>query len=170
MSANRNQVGFHVQALLMFVAVLLASASVDTIRASCSIRPLPLAGLVKGDGDLSLRLGDGGRDWPLGPISILKSGKPVCSVSPDVSIIQSPLMLSNSGYLYVSTYSGGSSPLFIISSKDCSVKWTGSGDFAHPRFSTTSISFDVIGADERPLKKRAIVPLDDACLPILHQR
>jgi hypothetical protein len=149
-----------------------AASAPDNAPAGCAFHSLFVSGRISTGGPLSLILGDGVHDWGEGPITILNAGQKRCTVSPDVSLVGKQILLTDNGYLFVDTYSGSSLDLYMIDTKDCSIRWTSNSnidnkrfDLFDPRFSKAAISFGLVGADEHPLKKRLTVPFGPDCVP-----
>ncbi|WP_419730165.1 hypothetical protein [Lichenicola sp.] len=72
------------------------------------------------------------RAWQ-GPIRITSPGKPACTVSDDVSIIEKPLSLVAGHLLYVTTYSGNENRVYVVKADDCSLAWTSARFVGRPR-------------------------------------
>ena len=133
---------------------------------------LPIAGHISTGGPLSFVLGDGGSDFAEGPISIYRNGVKQCVVSPDVAIVDKYFVLTNTGFVFVGAYSGSSSALYMVNTSTCSIKWSSDKnispktyDTVDPKFGKNAISFGLVGADEKLLKKRLIVPIGADCVP-----
>ena len=84
------------------------------------------------------------RAWQ-GPIRITQAGKTGCTVSDDVAIVEKPLKLMADHLLYVTTYSGSESKLYVVDAKDCSVRWTSSSFIGRPSIGSTALTLP--GAD-----------------------
>lgn len=59
-----------------------------------------------------------------GPIVINSMGGRSCQVSEDVELITRPIDVWRDKFLYVDTYSGSMSRLFVVNVKTCRIAWT----------------------------------------------
>lgn len=89
--------------------------------------PLHVTGSSVVAGPYRLDLGEpddpgSARSWQ-GPIRIAATGKSACTVGDDVSIIEMPMSLVDNHLVYVTTYSGSESRLFVIDAATCDTKW-----------------------------------------------
>lgn len=94
---------------------------------ACDLRPLSVTGSRASSGLVSVNLGEADdlvrpSAWQ-GPLLIGVVGKPVCTVSDVVALIERPLLLGNGRFLFVPTYSGSTNRVYELDVRDCRVVW-----------------------------------------------
>ena len=94
------------------------------------------------------------RAWQ-GPIKITSAGRTGCTVSDDVAIVERPLSLIQDRLLYVTTYSGSETQVYVVDAATCAVKWTSPNFVGAPRITTRNLTLPghspfKVGADGLP--------------------
>jgi hypothetical protein len=111
------------------------------------------------------------------PMQILRPDGTSCAASDDVGIVTLPIYIAAGRYLYIDTYGGGSSYLFVVDAPTCKTIWQspdmGGYDLSRTRagFHLPGVGWVSIGSDCLPGKishkpsPALVVPLEDGQPP-----
>ncbi len=92
------------------------------------------------------------------PIRITSTGKAGCAVSEDVAIVERPLSMTQGHLLYITTYSGSESQVYVVDAQTCAVRWASPSFVGAPRFTAGILTLPghrplKVGADGLPVTR-----------------
>lgn len=123
------------RSIILSIAIVLIS--VPAMADDCSFTLLAITNNHASSDGVSVTLGEADNPvrplaW-LGPVTISVSGRPACTSSEDVSIVEMPVLLGRD-ILIVPTYSGSERRIYALDIKTCRVVWKSPTMYGGPRY------------------------------------